>query len=102
MALIDHPDMIANQIRDIKSASRKTQRNKNIKDFVHDRDTNAFKLVHDAIGWDVKERLDFTHATKSWKKMFNTRKMLTLNGNKRRTNILGSLKESFLRRFHVS
>lgn len=81
---LDNPDMILNQLETeilIKLTERYID-NERIKFFVHDKDAKSYKLIHEIWGWKIEERADFTHTTKSWKNIFEARKMLALDEKK--------------------
>lgn len=104
MSLIENPNLTSNSLESeiLKVLARRHMDDQRFKYFVHDKDTKSYTLIHDVIGWKLEERLDFTHTTKAWKRMFEKMKMLAINGNKNRSNVLGSLENSLIKWFHVS
>lgn len=104
ISLIGNEEMSSNQLESeiLKTLATRNKDDNRIKYFIHDKDSKAYKLVHDVVGWNIEERLDVTHTVKAWKRSFEKMKMLALNGNKRRTNVLGDIEISLLRWFHVS
>lgn len=49
-----------------------------IKFFVNDKEAKSYKLIHEVLGWIIKENPNFRYNTKSWEKMFEGRLILIL------------------------
>ena len=79
ISLLSNPELSSNSLeyKILRSLAERHKDDPRFKYFVHDKDTKAYKLIHDEIGWNLEKRLDSTHTTKAWKRMFEKRKMLT-------------------------
>lgn len=58
--------MSSNQLESeiLKTLATRNKDDNRIKYFIHDKDSKAYKLVHDVVGWNIEERLDVTHTFK--------------------------------------